>query len=698
VRVRSLLFCLIGLPWLTAFLSPALQESSPLEPVSGLGAIETPQIAGEIDAPSVVILGRAEIRPSPDARVLLLAADGRICGVLIDGQASLTYRVRDPFSIPLARRNAGRANGISARDSAGEMTLSASLQGAAVWGWNIEPQSKTPRPVSGATLPAWLGEALKDKIDSNPGRDMLLSAWNVDPGYRWGLFHSAGDDFVLDVDPRPTVLVESFHRVRRIPWNSGPFSGKWTTEELVAQPINKQWWDPVTVDFAALETDIQVRNDSRNHVTVRTRSRFQSFRNNLRGLSLSLLSERIHRNDDRQPYKITSLTVDGAPAPFVHWRDTLLVLLPRALGNGDSTSVEVTADGEILERPEGDNYWRLAIEPWYPQPQVGGTERAAFNLSVETNAPFVPFAAGEIVRRETTGQVRRVVTRLNGPMQWANVLAGNYTTFTDESDGARIHVSTYASAKKDDALRVANIVQGVRSCLASWLGVPYPFQDLQVIEINQWGWGQAPAGIIYVTREAFLTRLSAATLDEESTMIAQQVSRGINERLAHEVAHAWFPHVAKVDRTEENWLSESLADYMSAACLERMDPRRGKAMFNRQLSDWKTMAGGISSGSSIYLAGHLGSRQEDWRDWQSLLYARGPLVLHALRQELARTAGSQREGDKLFFTWLRSYVKNFTFKTGETRHLVGILSQITKKDWQPWFERYVYGTETPKLE
>ena len=48
--------------------------------------------------------------------------------------------------------------------------------------------------------------------------------------------------------------------------------------------------------------------------------------------------------------------------------------------------------------------------------------------------------------------------------------------------------------------------------------------------------------------------------------------------------------------------------------------------------------------------------------------------------------------------WLRAYAQNFKFKTGETRHLVGILNQITGKDWQPWFESYVYGTETPKVK
>ncbi len=83
--------------------------------------------------------------------------------------------------------------------------------------------------------------------------------------------------------------------------------------------------------------------------------------------------------------------------------------------------------------------------------------------------------------------------------------------------------------------------------------------------------------------------------------------------------------------------------------------------------------------------------------WRALLYSKGPLVIHALREELIREMGEEK-GDAAFLTWMRAYVQNFAFKTGETRHLVGILNQITGKDWQPWFERYVYGTEMPKLK
>ena len=698
MKLRLLVLCGAGLPLLAA--SPAFspQGSALPTPATELLGIETPQISGEIDSALTLAVGRAEIRPSPGARVFVLSADGRACGVLVDGPATLTYRVQDAFSIPLARRNVGRASGIAVREAGSEMTLSATLQGAAVWGWNLELSATAPRPVTRSALPKWLHDLLEDKLEPNPGRDMLLSTWNAEAGYRWAVLHTAGDDLMLDVDPRPATMLESLHRVYRLPRTTGALSGSLATEVLVAQPISKSWSQPAAIDVVAVETDLQVRNTAGDHVTVTARTRLQSSRDGLRGLSLALLTERGRPNGERRPFKITKLTVDGAPAASVHWRDNLLVHLPRALGKGDSTIVELTAEGDILDRPDGDRYWRLGSESWYPRPNVGGIERAAFRISVETSPPFVPFAAGEVLERITTGPTRAIVTRLNGPMEAANVVAGTYSSFTDETAGGRVHVSTYASGRKEEALRVAGIVEAVRGCLANWLGVPYPFQDLQIVEINQWGWGQAPPGIIYVTREAFLTPARASTLDGESSFIAQQVSRGVNERLAHEVAHAWFPHVAKVDRIEENWLSESLADYTSSACLQQIDDRRGKALFARQLAEWKVRTGQIGAGASIYLAAYLGTRETDSRDWQSLLYAKGPLVLHAIRQELARASGSAQEGDRLFFTWIRSYVRNFTFKAGETRHLVGILNQVTKKDWQPWFERYVYGTETPRLD
>ena len=73
------------------------------------------------------------------------------------------------------------------------------------------------------------------------------------------------------------------------------------------------------------------------------------------------------------------------------------------------------------------------------------------------------------------------------------------------------------------------------------------------------------------------------------------------------------------------------------------------------------------------------------------------MVLQAIREELGRLRGKPEEGDQFFFAFIRAAVRNFTAQPLPTRDLVAILGQMTKTDWQPFFDKYVYGVEVPKL-
>ncbi len=67
-----------------------------------------------------------------------------------------------------------------------------------------------------------------------------------------------------------------------------------------------------------------------------------------------------------------------------------------------------------------------------------------------------------------------------------------------------------------------------------------------------------------------------------------------------------------------------------------------------------------------------------------------------LRNEIRLT--NKKEGDRQFVVLLSSFVKNFQFKWATTQNLIGILNQMTGKDWQPWFDLYVYGSEMPEID
>jgi hypothetical protein len=688
---------------LSLLLAAPLRAETPVPAAPSLAdfyaALARPAVLGVAPAPELLRVGRAEIRPLPGARLLVLAAAGNPCAWVLDGEARLSYRIEDRFSVPVARRNLARASGLTVQAEGAVLRVGGTLRGAAVWGWDLElPDELTPAPAT--ELPAWLRELLERRLDGNPARDTLLAARNGDAGYRWAAFRMAGDDLTLDVDPRPAVRLEVLSRRRRLESTAGTFSGRLVDEELAAQPTSGAWWEGPTVDFATTETDLEVVNDQGDHVVIRAKTKVQSLRAGLRLLGFSLVHTKRGAGQRARHLRITRLLVDGREAPFVHSEaGDLLVELPERLQLKQAATLEVSAEGDLLERPAGDSYWTLGLEPWYPVPGGLGSEWSAIRIVAESRAPFVPFAGGEVGGREQTTAGQRVTTALAAPMQGGVVLAGKYTTITEEHEGRRVHVSTYASVKEDEARRLARIVLSVRSCLEGWLAVPYPFQDLQLIEINEWGWGQAPPGIIFITKEAFLTP-ARARLGEDTQVMASLTTRGVNARIAHEVAHGWFPHVAKILRTEENWLSESFSDYVSAVCLERAmnDKRQARTFWDQQLRDWRSFAQRAGDGTSIFLAAHLTEHEDDAFAWYYLLYGKGPLVLHALRQELGRQAGGAEAGDRQFFTWMRAAVQNFTYKPVETRHLVALLEQISGKPWQPWFERYVYGTETPVVD
>jgi hypothetical protein len=124
----------------------------------------------------------------------------------------------------------------------------------------------------------------------------------------------------------------------------------------------------------------------------------------------------------------------------------------------------------------------------------------------------------------------------------------------------------------------------------------------------------------------------------------------------------------------------------------------GRLRVNEIVKDWVKAAGELSPGASLYFIDRLALNNDtDRADYLRLRYAKGPLVLHALRLELQRQKGSPEEGDRYFIALLRTYLKRHRYSWGTTRGLVETLDQLTGGNWQPWFERYVYGTEIPSL-
>ncbi|MEO6323698.1 MAG: M1 family aminopeptidase, partial [Thermoanaerobaculia bacterium] len=320
--------------------------------------------------------------------------------------------------------------------------------------------------------------------------------------------------------------------------------------------------------------------------------------------------------------------------------------------------------------------------PWYPRPVSTAAAAHTFHAVIRARKPFTPFASGDVVRREADEEWNLLETKMTRPAPFVMVVAGTYTIQEETRDGVTCRVASYAVSKEKSGARLTNLFHKLRAFYEPYLG-PFPWKEYTIIEMNDYGFGQAPPGMMRITHEAFQSNIFG---DRE----AELFSGGINERLAHEIAHAYWGGVVWSANREDQWLEEAFAETSAGRAIEEM---KDKADFKRLSNIWRTRASDSKSAAPIPLANEMVDKaslmptHDAGADRTRLLYFKGPTLLLAIRKEV---------GDEVFFTVLKSFVKSFEKRPAvTTEDFVGLLSFITKKDWKPWFEKYFYGFELP---
>ena len=643
--------------------------------------IDAPTRGGDVTLSGPLQVGRAEIVPAPGTRVRTLMAGGVPCGLVVEGPAHLRYRVEDRFSVPVAERNVRRF--LKAKREGGALEIAGELSGAVVWGWGLGEAGTA----SGSGLPDWAAKILAGRRFTPPSHDLLTAEANRVEGARHALMRGE-IDLLLHVDPRAGE--ESLYRIAKgIAPGSTFRTGIWRAD-LAAQPIGRAWWDRPSADLIAEHERLAIENPGGRELRIVSRSRLRARRAGISLWRADLLDKAYDIRGGEHPVTVRSVRVDGRAADFLHRDDDLLVPLGRALADKETVEVEVTYDGELALRPEGDSYWVLGTVPWYPRGGLAG-ELATFEITVDVPEPWTPFTSGAEVSRTAEGGRRRLSTRQEQPMQFAVVTAGKYKVVEETQDGVTCRSATYAMLKEDAARKILKKFFSGRRFFEQLFDEPYPFRDFAIVEINDLGFGQAPPGVIFLTKEFY----AEAPADRRVRRFFQDR----NARYLHELAHGWWGNVVKMDAIQEIWLSEAFADYTSALAVWQLLGERGGHDFNEIVKDWVEAASQLRPGASLYLFDRLAINDErDAQDSWRLRYGKGPLVIHALRLELQRQKGSPAEGDRYFIALLRSFLKNNRYGWGTTGDLVTELDQLTGGSWQPWFERYVYGTEIPEIK
>ena len=666
--------------WSLALALPARTETTFADCVKGWKALglKAPRPVKELK----LSIGHA-ILTVKEGSAAYVVAGGENVGIFARGTGTVEYVSVDAVEFPVLRYNLDKNSGLEGVYDGKSATIRDAFTEVL---WLAGGVSLPPLVGEGEAAPlAEPFEAHRKKfgrLEASPASHQF-AAWRLNgpdrPFVRAEL--SGGDEDLLYLFDGLDGRSEALYQVARSTSRDPALADRLTLVTLSEQPIGRDRRDPVAPRFILSNVDLSVTASDGKDVAITATETFSAMGGTSRVLLLDLYNTTFAFTNlgSREPRRLRVTGIfdeSGAPVPFDHARGELAVGLRSPLVAGTPVRLRFELEGDILFRPGGDSYWELGVAPWFPQPDLAG-QYYTVHATVKVKQPFIPFAPGKTVRRVQEGEYNLLETRIDRPVQFMVVLAGKYSFEEETKNGVTVRIASYGGKDTIGIKKLMNLTHKAIDYFSGFLG-PFPFEEFNVIEINSWGYGQAPPGFMFITQEVF--NPIGGTLN-------QLFSKGTNERFSHEIAHQYWGHVVKMPSAEEQWLTESFAEISAGLFVRDL---RGKGDFEGLRVNWKSRAKDSTDVAPIPLANRVRYRSEpriasDHRT--HLLYSKGPWLLDAVRREI---------GERPFLVFLNSTQATFGWKFGNTKTVQAVLEAVSKKDWKPFFDAYYWGTGMPQ--
>jgi hypothetical protein len=619
-------------------------------------------------------VGHMKLRLTSGSIARVMAGNEPI-GVFFKGNGSFDYETVEAAELPVVAHNVKVRAHLKMTADANHATLSDDFTEVLIMGGGV------PMPEVSGSGGAPLSDALKehvafyDRLRVTPKSHVLAVQKFSFPSFKTVIaeFRGGKDNIAYSIDDADESLYTAYEPAT---YGEDNRLSQWLVPGLLSsQPVGRDHWTTARPRFVLTAIDYALTADGDNAKldVTETIARSTSTQN--------VLQFQMDKEDFVKPgapfrkHNIRSITDEqGRSLPFDHATPGDLVVAVDGV-TGPSIKLKFSIDGDFLVRQGGDNAWQLYIgDPWLPLPLELNGGAFTIHSILKVKKPFIGIAPGNTIARHDEGDYDVVENVVDKPVQFATAEGGKYTNYEEKRGARTIRVFTYGLKNERASKQLASLAGDLIENYEVWLG-PFPFNEFNIIQVNTYGYGQAPPGTMYITNEAF---------NPTQTFIDQIFSEGINERFAHEIAHQYWAHVVRMPSSEEQWLTESFAEYSAALALKQLMPH-GDAVYNRLVSSWRTRANQAAAIAPIPYANRIA--KDETRARTALLYDKGPLLLYTIHKEI---------GEVPFLTFLKSYTKSFNFKFGTTKDVAGLLGVITKKDWKPFFNQYFWGTAMPQ--
>ena len=161
-------------------------------------------------------------------------------------------------------------------------------------------------------------------------------------------------------------------------------------------------------------------------------------------------------------------------------------------------------------------------------------------------------------------------------------------------------------------------------------------------------------------------------------------TKGIEELMAHEIAHQWFGDAASEKNFGHVWLSEGFATYMTNLYLEN---KYGTDTLKKRLTEDKATVLDFEKRRHTPIVDSA-VKENYMQLLNANSYQKGGWVLHMLRRKL---------GDQDFWKAIRNYYAKYNGGNAYTSGLQKIMEQAGGRDLKQFFQQWVYTSGHPDL-
>jgi aminopeptidase N len=372
---------------------------------------------------------------------------------------------------------------------------------------------------------------------------------------------------------------------------------------------------------------------------------------------------------------VSNVTADGKAISFSQDSDVVNInsrVKTNSLHNYTITYQGIPADGLIISTNEyghhtffGDN-WPNRAHNWLPCADYPA-DKATVDFIVTAPDHYQVVANGlKTEETELTGNFKLTHWKETAALPTKVMVIGVADFAIDHpADIGNIPLYTYVFPEnKEVGFKSYTVAKEILPFYIKMIG-PYPFEKLANVQSKTIFGGMENAGAIFY----FENSVS---------------SKGIEELMAHEIAHQWFGDAASEKSFAHLWLSEGFATYMTNLYLEnKYGPDTLK---KRMLADRNTVIRFEKRRLTPVVDTSVKS------DFMQMLnansYQKGSWVLHMLRRKL---------GDTLFWNGIRAYYARYDGHNANTDDLRKVFEQTSGQTLEQFFKQWLYTPGDPQL-